>query len=141
MGAGINALLSISDGSGPYVFYRKMEMTRPVRKQMEGKVFICRESRRFLFVDNVNKLLFFFLCLDFVNNYVYRQGKCTNRRNESTKTQLLFCFFGVLTILPSIISFSYHKYSNCKKQSDFHHKKDNSALIANHYFSHRKWQL
>ena len=47
-------------------------------------------------------------------------------------------FLRVLTIIPSIISFSYINYWICKKQFDFCHKKDNSVLIAIHYFSRKK---
>ena len=66
VGAGINASMCISDGSGPYFFYRKMQMTRPVRKKMEGKVFISRQSRHFVFVDNIFKVLFATLSPDLV---------------------------------------------------------------------------
>ena len=54
----MNALMSISNGSSPYLFYQKMEMTRPVRKKMEGKWFISRESRHLFFVDYIIKVLF-----------------------------------------------------------------------------------
>ena len=59
-----NALMFISDGSGMYIFYRKMEMTRPVKKKMERIVFISRRSQHFLFVDKVIKVLFPNLYLD-----------------------------------------------------------------------------
>ena len=38
VGAGINSLMSISDGLGPSIFCRKMEKARPMRGEMDGKV-------------------------------------------------------------------------------------------------------
>ena len=58
VGAGTNAPMSISDGSGPYIFCQKMEMTRPAKKEIEEKVFIFCQSRHFLFVDNILKVPF-----------------------------------------------------------------------------------
>ena len=45
VGDGISTFLSISDGSGASIFRRKMERTRPVREEGDGKVFISRQSR------------------------------------------------------------------------------------------------
>ena len=45
VGAGITTLMSISDGSDRTFFCRKMEKTRSVREEMDGKVFISRQSR------------------------------------------------------------------------------------------------
>ena len=64
VGAGINASAFISDRSGPYIFYRKTEMTRPVKKEMDGKVFISCQSRQFFFVDNILKVLSLTLYLE-----------------------------------------------------------------------------
>ena len=36
--AGINTLMSISDGLGRSIFCRKMEKARPMREEMDGKV-------------------------------------------------------------------------------------------------------
>ena len=38
VGAGMNTLISTSDGLGPSIFCRKMEKTRPIREEMDGKV-------------------------------------------------------------------------------------------------------
>ena len=38
VGAGINTLMSISDGLGPSIFCQKMERARPMREEMDGKV-------------------------------------------------------------------------------------------------------
>ena len=38
VGAGINTLMSISEGLGPSIFCRKMENGRPMREEMNGKV-------------------------------------------------------------------------------------------------------
>ena len=45
VGAGINSLISISDGLGPSIFCRMMERTHPMREEMDGKVvYFPRES-------------------------------------------------------------------------------------------------
>ena len=38
VGAGIDTLMSISDGLGPSIFCRKMEKARPMRQEMDGEV-------------------------------------------------------------------------------------------------------
>ena len=38
VGAGVGALMPISDGLGPSIFCRKMEKARPMREEMNGKV-------------------------------------------------------------------------------------------------------
>ena len=38
IGAGIDTLMSISDGLGPSIFCRKMEKARPMREEMDGTV-------------------------------------------------------------------------------------------------------
>ena len=77
VGAGITTLMSISDGSDLYLFCRKMERTRSVREEMDGRVFISRQSRHpFPLIYNMIKVLFPICTLIWrVNNYVSRQGK------------------------------------------------------------------
>ena len=58
VGAGISTLISISDWSDPYIFRRKMEKTRSVKEEMEGNVFISRQSRHNFFVIIMIKVLF-----------------------------------------------------------------------------------
>ena len=58
VGAGISTLTSNSDGLGPYVFHRKIEKTRPMRWEMDGNVFISRQSWHFSFIANLIKVLF-----------------------------------------------------------------------------------
>ena len=48
VGAGITTLMSISNGSDPYFFRRKMEKTRPVKDEMDGRVFISVKIRHLL---------------------------------------------------------------------------------------------
>ena len=63
-----------------------MEKARSVEEEMEGKLFISRQSRHISFVIIMIKVLFPTLYLFWhVNNYASRQGKGINRRNESTK--------------------------------------------------------
>ena len=38
VGAGINTLMSISDGLGPSIFCRKTGKARPMMKEMDGKI-------------------------------------------------------------------------------------------------------
>ena len=58
VGAGISTLISISDWSDPYIFRRKIENTRSVKEEMEGNVFISRQSRHIFFVIIMIKVLF-----------------------------------------------------------------------------------
>ena len=58
VGAGISTLISISDWSNPYIFRRKMEKTRSVKEEMEGKLFISRQSRHISFVFIMIKVPF-----------------------------------------------------------------------------------
>ena len=37
VGAGIDSLMSVSDGISPSTFCRKMEKARPMRQEMDGK--------------------------------------------------------------------------------------------------------
>ena len=38
VGAGINTLMSFSDGLGPSIFCREVEKARPIMEEMDGKV-------------------------------------------------------------------------------------------------------
>ena len=58
VGAGIFTLISISDWSDPFIFCPKMEKTRSVKEEMEGNVFISRQSRHIFFVTIMIKVLF-----------------------------------------------------------------------------------
>ena len=58
VGAGISTLIFISDWSDPYIFRRKMEKTRSVKEEMEGKLFISRQSRHISFDFIMIKVLF-----------------------------------------------------------------------------------
>ena len=75
VGAGITTLMSYSDRLDPYLFRRKMEKTRSMKKKMDGEVFVSRQSRHFSFIDKNTKALFPICTLIWrVNNYVSRQG-------------------------------------------------------------------
>ena len=58
VGAGIITLISICDWSDPYIFRRNMEKTRYVKEEMEGKLFISRQSRHISFVIIMIEVLF-----------------------------------------------------------------------------------
>ena len=69
----------------PVIFPSKMENSRPLKEETDGKVFTSRQSRHFCFVINMIKVFFPICTLTLlVNNFVSRQGKGINRRNEST---------------------------------------------------------
>ena len=56
-----------------------------MKEGRDGELFISRQSWHFSFKHNMIKVIFPFLTLNWrVNNYVSRQGKGINRRNEST---------------------------------------------------------
>ena len=80
--------MSISDGKGPFIFCRKMETTRRIREEMDGKgAYFPPESEIPLWFLLLQ--VFFPICtLTWrVNIYVSRQGKGINKRNEITKRQ------------------------------------------------------
>ena len=84
--AGINTLMSISDGLGPSIFCRKMEKARPMREGMDEKVVF--------FSARVGTLTFDAIPFDSTFPYLYFDleckqlcfppGKSINRRNETT---------------------------------------------------------
>ena len=83
--AGKNTLLSRSEGSVAYNFYRKMEMARPARKKMHGKLYISARVGSFS-VDNVIKVPFPTLYHDLASKQLcFRQGKGIHRGKESTR--------------------------------------------------------
>ena len=63
-----------------------------MKEEMDGKVFISRQSRHFSFIDKMIKVLFPICTLNRrVENYVSRQGKGINGGNESTMIIIKFC--------------------------------------------------
>ena len=87
--------MSISDGLGPSIFCRKMEKARPLREEMDRNV--CLFPARvgiFDFDVIMYKVLFPILYLDLAcKQLCFPTGKGINRRNESTKTQVLLLFW------------------------------------------------
>ena len=80
VGAGINTLMSISDGLGSSIFCRKMEKTRPMREEreeMDGKVvYFPPDSALLPLMLYLSTVLFPICTLTWrVNNYVSRQEK------------------------------------------------------------------
>ena len=64
VGAGINTMMSVSDGLGPYIFCRKLEKARIMREEMDGKVvYLPPESALWLWSCDL-KSTFPFLYLD-----------------------------------------------------------------------------
>ena len=62
---------------GPVPLLSKMGKTRSMKEDMDGKVFISRQSRHpFPLINNIIKVLFPICTLIWrVNNYVSRKGK------------------------------------------------------------------
>ena len=84
--AGISTLMSFSDGLSPSIFCQKTERTRPMGKEMDGKVFIYRLIWQF-YVDVFFKVLFHICTLTWhVNNYVFANDKV---KIEKTKVPTL----------------------------------------------------
>ena len=77
VGAGINTLMSISDGLGPSFFCRKMEKARPMREEMTGKVvYSPPESALLPLMLYLSTVLFPICTLTWrANIYVSRQKK------------------------------------------------------------------
>ena len=75
VGAGRDTLMSISDGLGPSIFWWKMEKTRPMREEMDGKaVYFPPESALLPFMLYFSTVPFPICTLTWrVNNYVSRQ--------------------------------------------------------------------
>ena len=74
----------ISDLLEWYFFHGKMEKTRTIKEELDGEVFIYRQSRHFSFIDVMIRVLFPICVLKWrVNTYISRQGKGINRKNES----------------------------------------------------------
>ena len=96
-------MISISDGLDPYFFRRKMEKTRSMKEEVDGEVFVLRRSRHFSFIDKMIKVRFRICTLNWrLINYVSRQGKGLNRRNESTISIIRIVAFGILLIFEFI---------------------------------------
>ena len=77
VGAGINTLMSISDGVGPSIFCRKMEKARPMREEMDGRVvYFPPESALLPLMLYLPTVLFPICTLTWrANIYVSRQEK------------------------------------------------------------------
>ena len=77
VGAGIDTLMSISDGLGPSIFCRKMGKARPMREEMDGRVvYFPPESALSSLMLYFSTVLFPICTLTWrANNYVSRQEK------------------------------------------------------------------
>ena len=77
VGAGIDTLMSISDGLRPSIFCRKMEKARPMREEMDGKtVYFPPESALIPLMLYLPTVLSPICTLTWrVSNYVSRQEK------------------------------------------------------------------
>ena len=106
VGAGINTLLSTSDGLGSSILCRKIEKARPLREGIDRKVvFFSQESAFLVLMFFINYKVRFRICTLTlrVNTYVSSQRRGVNRRKESSKIRKSFYYFIVLTIIPTIV--------------------------------------
>ena len=62
-----------------------------------------RQSWHFSFID-MFKVLFPIFTLNYVNNYVFRQGKGISRRNKTTTTIISFCSFWYCISFPENVN-------------------------------------
>ena len=76
----------------PCIFLPLMENTRPLRNEMDRKVFISRQTCHFLFVNEmINNFSPNLYLIWLINNFISCQGKVFNRRSESTKNNKIMC--------------------------------------------------
>ena len=98
--AGISTLMYTFDGLDPYIFRSKMEKARYMREGMGERCFFPVKVCIFSFDDVMIKAPFTICTLTCrVNNYVSRQEKCRNRRNESTIVLRLLNFVALKNTL------------------------------------------
>ena len=99
VGAGITTLMSISDGSDRTFFCRNMEKTQSVREEMDGRVFISRQSRHPFYLINIMIKVLFPICTLIwrVNNYVSAK-KGINRGNESTRIKKMLRLLSIVIL-------------------------------------------
>ena len=95
IGAGINTLISISDGLDSYLFRRKMEKARSMKEETDREVVISHQSRHSSFIVNMIKVLCPICTLIWrLNIYVSRHGTVKNRSNESNNIVIYICSLG-----------------------------------------------
>ena len=81
----MSTLTSIFYVLGRYLFRPKMEKTRPMKGELDGKVFSSCQSRHFFTVNSMIQGVFPIFTLSWrVYNYDCRQGKGIIKRNENT---------------------------------------------------------
>ena len=87
--------MSISDGLGPSIFYRKMEKGLPshMRGEVDEKLFISRHSRHSNFDAVVMLVLFPISTLTWCVKSMFCQEKCSNRRNEKRKHNCCYLLY------------------------------------------------
>ena len=104
VGTGISALISFSDGLGPSICHWKMEKTRPMKEEMDGKVFISSLVGISAFDVSFYKSTFLYLYLDLAC-----QKSCfpPRKRYEWEKWKYQNTIFVSTDDINQSISFSY----------------------------------
>ena len=86
VGAGISTLVSFSDGLDPYIFRGKLEKMRSLNKKwIERCLFPARVGIFLLYLLRLKYVSLLSTLTWRVNIFLSCQGKCINRRFESTK--------------------------------------------------------
>ena len=88
--------MSISDGLGPSIFYRKMEKERPMREEMDGKVvYFPPESALLPLMLYFSTVLFPICTLTWrANNFVSRQEEVLLGETKVQRQNFLRTFLG-----------------------------------------------
>ena len=84
VGAGIATFVSISDGSDLYFFCRKIEKTRSVKEEVDGKCLFPARVGISPLINNMIKVLFPTCTLIWRVNNCFLPRKGIGRRNRST---------------------------------------------------------
>ena len=73
-------------------FCRKIKKSPSMKEEMDGEVYISRQSRHLSFIDDMIEILFPNFTFKWsVNNYVSCQGKSMIRKKESTNIIIKIC--------------------------------------------------
>ena len=120
--AGITISMSVFDGLDPYICRRKMEKTRSMGEELDGRVLISRQSRQYSFIDNMIKVIFAYLYPNLAcKQLCFPPRKDIYTRNESTVNILFFVAFSYCTFYK--ISFDcciFRKFCPSEQRGDHH---------------------
>ena len=128
-------------------FSVQRQKRRPMKGEMDEKVFVSHQSWHFAFVNNVIEVFFPIYILTWrVNNYVSRQEKTYTGETKVLFYRFLFCWSNISRLVSGLIV--AEAISSLKQESYilsriyFRNKKINSVFSTVELFSlPRLWQL